>query len=62
MSVMSSQKRKIAKKYKDRLAVIRAALKPEEFLKHRVHAKQIIRACNEERAREEHKRLLSQTQ
>lgn len=59
MSVMSSQKRKIAKKYRERMSIIRAAHKPEEFLKHRAHAKAILRAMNEERAQEEHEALLA---
>lgn len=59
MSAMSSQKRKIAKRYKDRCAIIRAAFKPEEYLKHRVHAKELQRRENEERAKAEHEQLLA---
>ncbi|HEX7330360.1 MAG TPA: hypothetical protein VF290_02605 [Pyrinomonadaceae bacterium] len=56
---MSSQERKIAIRYKDRMAVIRAAFKPEEYDKHRVHKKQIERWVNEEREREAHKELIA---
>lgn len=59
MSAMSSQKRKIAIRYGDRMAVIRAAFKPEEYDKHRVHKKQIERWVNEERAREAHEELMA---
>jgi hypothetical protein len=43
MSAMRSLKRGIAKRYKDRCAVIRAAHKPEEYLKHRSHRKRLER-------------------
>lgn len=59
MSAMRSQKRKIAILYKDRVAIIRAAFKPEEYLKHRVHAKRLERFENEEAARLRHERLLA---
>lgn len=59
MSAMSSQKRKIAKKYKERVVIIRAAHKPEEYVKHRAHAKMLQRFENEEIARERHEALRS---
>ena len=59
MSSMSTQKRKIAKGYKDRIAIVRAAHKPEEYLKHRSHQKALIRAENEETAQREHEELLA---
>jgi hypothetical protein len=59
MSAMSAQKRKIAIIYNDRMAIIRAAFKPEEYLKHRVHRKKLERFENEEAARLEHKQLLA---
>ena len=57
MSAMGSQKRKIAIRYSHRIAIIRGAYKPEEFMKHRVHKKHIERFLNEERAKELHESL-----
>ena len=47
MSAMSTQKRKIAKKYKERMAVIRAASQPKEYLKHKSHQRALVRWLNE---------------
>lgn len=58
MSVMGSQRRKIGKLHKDRVAVIRAAFKPEEYMKHKPHQKALLRAINEDRARQEHEALV----
>jgi hypothetical protein len=54
MSATGSQKRKIHKRYKERCAIIRAAFKPEEYIKHRTHQRRVLKALNDNAQQGEH--------